>query len=445
MKEERNPVVEQIARFGLPLVILIFYCTASLGFEYTPDSTFQTLQIVRHLSDGGELTSIGAPYAATPSPLWMVLLTLGSRFHLDLLLTTKVFSLFFSCFAILMSYLVAFEVLRDRVLGFCLALVVALQPWLVQAAPSGSALPLGLMLTLASIFFLLRNEYLLATFFVGLSTLVFREAIVLMGLLIIDMILNSVDKSRARKVILGLLLVYCSTLLPWILYAVFKHMPVTPVLISIGELPGWTFAGAVAFAVLVMLTVLAVIMFTKSGASGRLIVRTQTAALLWVCCLIILGFSGNREFLYLGIPLLLVYAFMGLREFIIARRLEHLVYTAAFVFTGLLLVQSQLASSKVKATMKTSIEDAQELISIAYWLKANTSPEATVAADKPGIIEYYADRAIDASAKETGRRAEYVIAKVKSVESWEVVYRPSDLGFEFSTTGDTHFALWKKR
>ena len=441
MKEERNPVVEQIVRFGLPLVILVFYCTASLEFQYTPDSTFQMLQIARLQNEGGG--SVLSAGGTTPSPLWMLLLALGSRFHLDLLLTAKVFSLFFSCSVILMLYLIAFELLRDRVLGFYLSLVFALQPWLLQAAPSGSALLFGLMLTLTSIFFLLRNDYVLSTVFVGLSTIVFPEAVVLMGLLIVDVILNSVERLRAKKVIFGRAVIYCSTLLPWLLYSAFNKISVTPVLISFGELPGWTAVSVAAFAALVMLMIAAIVLLIQSGESGRLVVRTQAATLLWVCVVMTLGFAGRREFFLMGIPLLAVYAFMGLRELIIARHREHLVYTVAFIFAGLLLVQNQVTSSSVGASiMHNAIEEERDLVSIAYWLKANTRAEATVMAEKPGIVGYYSDRAVSPLTMESEMRAEYIVSRVKSVDGYAVVYDPVDVGLDVSPAH--HFALLKR-
>ena len=438
---EHHPATVQIARFGLPLIILIYYTTASLSFEYTPDSTYSMLQQVKVMSEPG-LPDAGWNVS---SPLWMLLIMIGRLLHGDALVTAKVFSLFFCSFIILFSYLLANEVLRDRLLSFCVALVVAMQWWLLQAGPSGSALGFGLLLSLVSVFFLLRNEYLLSAVFVGLTTLVFWQAVGLIALLMADVTLNSVDRRRAAKVMAGVALAYCGVVLPWVLYAAAHGLSMVPTLAPSSEFPGFSLVAVCALSVLCGLTIAAVIVISRSGEEGRMVVRTQAAPLLWIGIVLLVGSTANPNFLYMGIPLLIVYGFLGLRELLIRVRSERMVYAVAIVLTGLLILQNQVTLSSARsATIQTAIDENKELLSLAIWLKANTSGETLVVTDKPGIIGYYSDLPV-AVLGEKKEKGHYIVSKATKLDGYDLAFTPTGEGAGEVLTGKSYYSVWKRK
>src|SRR5512134_1625178 len=112
VRDVQPSFVSTITRYGLPFVIGIFYFTASLGFEFTDASTMRMASFVKF----GFASPIADGY---PSPLWQFLLMMGEWFHLDPLLSSKVLSLVFSCLVVFVSYLVANEILRDRLIALC--------------------------------------------------------------------------------------------------------------------------------------------------------------------------------------------------------------------------------------------------------------------------------------------------------------------------------------
>ncbi len=440
MIDEHHPATVQIARFGLPLVILIFYITASLSFEYTPDSTYSLLQQVKVRSEPGSADAV----SNASSPLWMLLIEIGRLVHVDALVTAKVFSLFFCSFIILFSYLLANEVLRDRLLSFCVALVVSMQWWLLQAGPSGSAVGIGVLLSLVSVFFLLRNEYLLSALFIGLSTLVFWQSVGLFVLLMTDIALNSVDRRLAVKMMGGVVLVYCCVVLPWVLYAVTHALSMVAVLVPLDGFPGFLPVTIIALSVLGGLSLAAVIVIARSSEEGKMVIRTQVAPLVWICVVFLVGSIANPEFIYMGIPPLIVYGFLGLREMLVWARWERRVYAVALVLTGLLILQNQATFGSARSEIfQRTIDENRELASIAIWLKANTSAETLVVTDKPGIVGYYSDLSVAVPEKTVN--APYVVSKATELEGYELVFTPTGEGLGGIPAGGSLYSVWRKK
>lgn len=445
-KEEfvkKEDLVLQIVRYGLPLVVLVFYVTASLGFDYTADNTFVTLRYARDgvaATDSAQEPAGGI--AGTPTPLWVFLLFLGTVAHLDVLLASKVLGLFFSCLVILCTYLVAYEVLADRLIAFCIALVLAVQSWFLQIAVSGSAMPLAMTLSLAALFFLLRNEYMLASLLAGLSALVVWQAVGLLPALLIDAYVNSVNKRRAFKVMVSAVLVYFTALTPWILYAVWHRVRPTPVLYSPGELPGM-FAGGTSLIVLAVAMIFGIIRLLKSQSRGLLWVRAQIAPLLWMGWLGLTAFRGGMELVFMAVPLLIVYAFHGFREVLQLSTRPVQAYTWIFIVTGLLIVENQFAFNlRARPAMQLSTVRAGELMTIARWLRANTPAGAVVSAEHPGVLGFYSGRNVTSPGDIPD--PDYVVSPGIPVGGFTMVYRPAHLPGADQGVED-HFAVWKRR
>jgi hypothetical protein len=427
-----------ITRYGLPFVIGIFYLTASLGFEFTADSTMRMASIVKF----GFASSIADGY---PSPLWQFLLRLGGWFHLDPLLTSKVLSLVFSCLAVFISYLVANEILRDRLVAFCVSLVLAMQGWLLQIAPSGSALSMAIALTLTALFFMLRNEYVVAPFILGLCTLVFWQAVFLLIPLCADIWINSVSKRRASKVMVSACLVYFSALMPFGLYAWINNVAAVPVLFRIVELPTLSL---LAVAVLVLLGILGVAAFVFSllMEETRLeSVRSNAGTLLFMIFLTLSGTILDLDVCCAVVPLIVVYAFFGLTEILKRMAGEHLLYNAVFVLTGLLLVHFQSDFYRGnKPSMAAAISQASELRIAAEWIKMNASSGQRVCAEQPGIFEYYSERPVDLLSPPGFSGGDFMVTSQRDVAGYEVAFQP-EVAPDPTGVRLQHSVVWRRK
>ena len=441
---DEHPLILRIVRYGLPLVVALFYLTASLTFDYTPDSAYATFHAARELVQYGEVIQ-NQSAAVSPNPLWVFFVALGVVLGIDVVLTAKVFSLFFASLSVLFTYLVANELLKERLLGFCTALLMAMQYSLLQSAPSGTAHAIAMTLSLAAMFFLLRNEYLLATLFTGLCTLVFWEGIALFFILIIDIWLNSTSKRRGIKVIGSAVLVYVAVLLPWLLYSIAVRSSFITLLVPVGEFPEVSWKETVSMAVIGVLTVAGVALLTRRLEERAAFMRNQSAALAWgllACCI---GLYGGSDLWMLAIPFGVAFAFQGLKQSLIRWNKPGAVYSSAFLLTALLLALSQATFTGVARTaMVEGIEASQQLIPISYWIRSHIPDDATVCAVyRPEILSYYAERDVTcADRSKTDRKREerdYVVDNAATMDGFDLVYTTG-------IAGPTHvYGVWRRR
>jgi len=446
MNEQQSSVTVQLVRYGLPLVVLIFYVTASRWFDYTPDSTFLALHYARNVIYVGEFKEhLLNVTNGTPQPLWLMMLGIGTLLHLDLVLVAKVMSLFFSCCVILCAYLLALEVMEGRLIGFCTALAVGMQAWLLHAAPTGSALPLGVMLSIASLFFLLRNEYVLATLSAGLCTMVFWQAAGLMVFILVDIGINSVNKRRGMKVIVSAVLVYVCTLLPWFLSRGWFDLPLLPVLIPVVDWSAFDALTVVAIALQVALMCSGIMLFARLGSQGWSTLRGHITPFLWIIWLVALGIFGTPDLVWIAFPLVTVYAFLGLKEILQHVQRPNLLNILPFILTGLLLIQSQITFGSVQRPyMVSAIDDSNELAVIGYWLKVHAGADALIASERRGTVAFYAAKPVMVYVHGTSPHSDFVVSSKREIQGYTMVYAPDDNAGMLSGTSGEHFAVWKR-
>ena len=176
VKHDHSSAVLQVLRYGLPLVILIFYISASWNFSYTPDSTYLSLRLARKRRRRRCARVRAGHVCATPNPLVVVFHRGRHTLKVDGLLVAKIFSLFFSCLVGVSdvpsggrSAPRPFSRLLFRIRCRDKRLVAAGGPCRLRASP-------GVDIVLAALFFMLRNDYLLAALMIGLATLLFWQA-----------------------------------------------------------------------------------------------------------------------------------------------------------------------------------------------------------------------------------------------------------------------------
>lgn len=433
--EKHNQAALQIARFGLPGIILIFYITASFTFSYTPESTFVALGGLEY-SDSG--------IAVSQSPIWMMLVTVGKLLGLDALLAAKVLGLFFACASILSCYVFSHHILQDRLLAFCASLAVALQFWLLQISVAGSALGLGLALLFMALFFLLRNEYVLAAIVMGLCALLFWQAALLLIVLFIDLMGNSVSTRRGVKVFLACLLVFGAAILPWIMYVLFSGVPWIPSLQPLADFPEADASWFATVTFLVLLILSGVLVLLRHGPEGRARLYLYTAPLMTAGILLAGPITGNADLTLLALPLLIVLAIDGGRIVLDALGHPEKQYFYIFVFTALLLVQSQMFYLReTRPLMERRSAESVELVSIAEWLRGNLLPEDVVAAESPGIVSYYAGHPIRHLGGAVTSDIDYIVSPVGDHAGYRRVFTAGVTQTD-AYMSTNHFAVWRR-
>lgn len=438
MNESQSHIVIRITRYGLPLVVGIFYLTASLGFEFTSDSTLRMASFVQY-------GFLSPPIEGSPSPLWWFLVSIGGWFHVDLVLASKVLSLVFCCGTILVGYLVANEILRDRLIAFCVSLMLALQGWLLQLAPSGSALSLAIVLILTALFYMLRNEYVVAPFILGLCTLVLWQAMFLLIPLCIDIRINSVSKQRSWKVILSACVVYLSALLPWAVYAVVNSAKGAPMLLGVSELPPLSITGIVTLSILGMLGMFGLATSLQLQSSRMELLRTNGGALVFVGVLVALGSIVHVDVWYAVLPLVVVYSFFGLAEVLKRMGEQRFLHSLSLVFTAFILLLVQFDYHNVnKPSIARAVEEASQLRSVAAWISTNVPSGQSVAAECVGTIEYYAERPVALLQQAEEPLEDFVVSSGRTLAGYEIAFSlPASA--EGTTAASRNHVIWRKK
>jgi len=440
MKNRQHPLITQIVRFGLPLVVAVYYATAARGFAYTADPGYASADWATLLLG----QRYGVPGTQMFSLFWTVLLAMGGILGLDLLLVAKIMSLVFACFGILGLYLLGVEILDDRVLAFSVALIAALDPLLLQAGPSGTPATGLLALSIASLFFSQRGDFALAAVFAGLSTILAWPAAMLMFSLGIDAAALPGDRPRT-KTLLAALLVFLAVVGPWVLFAGLKGLP----MISGSSVPGsalavgwWTPIPAAICLVPAIAGMLAVRRFRLL----RLIVGDPPwGLLLWIVWTFIAGVFLARDFWLAGIPLLLLGAMQGLRALVPALREESANYSVAFGAVALLLVVNQVIFlSAGKPGMAGTLETEKDIVPIVQWVSARLSSAITIESEAPGLVEYHLRSGQRVVPRRTPDSAEYVISAEQSIPRYREIFRPSQPGGDILGQAGGRFALFQR-
>lgn len=444
-KLEHSPVVFQVVRYGLPLVIVIFYVTASWRFSYTPDSTFLSLRMTQQVAAEGEFGSMDGHGVAAPNPLWPLFLAIGALLQLDIVLTSKIFSLFFSCLSLLLGYLVAAELLRDRLFAFCAALALATSGWLLQAAPSGSALPLALALVLAALFFMLRNEYLLSALMLGLATLLFWQAVAAMVILLWDVWWNSSDPRRRTRMMLSSALLYVCVLLPWLLFSGVLSAPPIPWLVPLGDFPTLSWPTGLAAALPAVVAAAGAIATLRSPHHDAIPRKSHVIVVIWAAWFVLCAALWGWDYWLMALPVIIVYAFAAIQQYSAAVR-PGSSYMQAFLLTGILILLHQGAFTvATRPVMARTEKDSGELAELAYWVKNGVPDEATVSAENPYLLAYYSGRPVSPWDPAGRASTDYVVSAEEEVWGYDAVHRASSFERDELLAGAGRFAVWRRR
>jgi hypothetical protein len=438
MTDRQHPLILQIVRFGLPLVVAVYYATAARGFAYTADPGYAAAGWASLLLGG----RAGAPDAEMFSLFWTTLLALGGTLGLDVLLVAKIMSLVIACFGLLGLYLLGVEILDDRVLAFSVVMVAALDPLLLQAGPSGAPATALLALSVASLFFARRGDFALAAVFAGLATVCAWPAAMLMVSVSVDVVSLPGDRPRG-KTLLAAFVVFAAIVSPWMFFAAQKGLPV----ISGSGVPGaelsvgwWTFIPAF----LCLLPAIAGVLAVRRLRLLRLIVGDPARGLMiWTLWTALVALLLARDFWLAGPPLLVLGGMQGLRALVPALREEHAGYSAAFGAVALLLAVNQAIFLSVgQASMAGAIEDEREIVPIVQWVETRLPATIAIESDVPGLVAYH----LRTGQRVTPRKgiAEYVIAQERSLDGYREIFRSPWMGDDVLEGTAGRFALFQR-
>ncbi len=416
--EQRNKI---IASIGLPLFVVIFYVTASLHFTYTPDDTYIYLQYVKNFIHGNGMSfNAGEPTYGFTSPLWLLLVSLGGKMGVDLYVAAKVMDLFLAAISIALFFILAYEMLRDVLPALLATIAFSFNAWFLRWAGSGMETSLGVMLVLLVFWYCLRNEYMMATVFTTLLTLVRPESFILLALIVVDIYINSNSKRRALKMGAAMVLLYTVFLLPWWIYAYVtfgSFIPNTALAKSglnfqIGDIVATFWDTVQTFGLtdglsIVLIAICGVIVFRRSKNETEqeemihfFLLRQSILVLVWVVGIIafycITGVNVVSRYLLILTPVTLILAYLLLQFALRKLQLLRFVYPALALLTILVVLQNQIVYRKVVLPGIEKFETGMQecLLPIGDWFRVNTPDGTQIVAADIGAIGYRSDKKI---------------------------------------------------
>ncbi len=408
---------------GLPVIVLLFYWTAVAHFSYTPDDTYIYLQFARNVLHGNGMSfNAGEPTYGFTSPLWLLLISLGGSLGVNVYVAAKALDLLIASASLILFYLAAFEMIRDVAVTLLATLSFSLNIWLIRWAGSGMETSLSVFLLLAVLLFCLRNNYLLSATINALLTLVRPEASLLFPLLLVDIYMNSVDKRRAVKSIVIMIVTFLGVLIPWCMYAYHTFGTFVPntfrakSALNVGSagvaheiwdsLKILLASDGVMLFVLVTCGIILLRVVRTTEASGQdtqnrfFLFRQSIVGISWLIVLPsvygILHIQVVSRYLMLVVPVIGMFAFSYLFQTLSRTKFQRYSYGLVVVLTGLSLLQSQTAYHMVVKPGVEAFAQGMEstLVSIGGWLKNNSDPGDVVMAWDIGAVGYYSERKI---------------------------------------------------
>lgn len=413
-----------IVRFALPVIVGLFYFSASSHFDYTPDDTFIYLQYAKNLSIGNGFSfNVGEPSYGFTSPLWVFLIAVGGLIGGELYTIAKALDLFLAGCALIVFYLLSFEIIRDELASIFSTIAFSINVWFVRWAGTGMETSLAILLLLWVILFCLRNDYLLSIIVLVLLFHVRPESIFLVPLIFIDHYLNSVDRTRAKHRILFLFIIYCILILPWLIYSLVTFGSV----VSNTALAkaGWTvtvddiahttfrslkillFSDGIAIFALIVGVIIAIFLRKKMLTQNsyypeeRLYLKRQVViGISWIFVLLLFYIIADvnivSRYFLLATPLLVIYAFGALYYIIVRLEKTRYVYVSMLILAVLIMFQSQFVNQRYVRPHIEAFTQGMEtcLIPIGKWLNQNTDSSAVIFTPDVGAIGYYSERII---------------------------------------------------
>lgn len=406
------PFCRNTLKSGLGLVLLIFCATVLLHFRYTPDDTFIYLQFAKNILRGGGFAfNASEPTYGVTSPLWTLLIAAGGSLKLDTYLVAKLLDLLFASAGLIVFYLLALEVIRERLLAFLATFVFSVNVWFVRWAGTGMETSLSVLLVLATILYCVRKDHLIAAAASSVLMLVRPEAGLLFVLIVVDALINATEKRHGWKLALGSVLLFAVIVGPWLVFAKENFGTVIPNALHAKSGFGITLAGVPTVALDVVKTIATssvlelflglLLIAVMVGKKLYHELQQHIVPLLWVALLILVYVGAEVDvvsrYILLVLPFIILYGFYGLKKILDLMRLgTRYGISIAIVITAVILIQNQYVFQKhVKPHTSRFANGVEECLRpIALWLAENTPPGTVVVAPDVGVIGYWSDRKV---------------------------------------------------
>lgn len=407
--------------FVIAGIIAVFFFNVKAHFTYTVDDTYIYLQYAKNMIAGnGICFNTDQPTYGITSPLWLFIITIGGWFGSDLYQTAKWMDIVFACSSLIVFYLLSLQIIKDKAIVITSVIAFSVNAWFMRWTGSGMEASLAVLLILLAVLYFIRMKYFLSIFFTALLTLVRPEGALFTLIIFVDILfLKSVEIKK--WMLIKLAGIFLGVVIPWVIYArsVFgTFIPNT----MLGKV-GFNFSLSKSYATfldvaqtlavtdgIVIVIIAAFIMkelFGKSNGERYSIVHKFVS--IFKNNFLLFGWSFTislfyilsdtnvvSRYLLLMIPLLIIYGFYFLSEYLKAKYIERYVYLGIFILTALVMMQNQIFYHRVVRPGIESFSAGMEncLIPIGKWLKQNTDLSSTILVGDVGAIGYYSDRKI---------------------------------------------------
>ncbi len=397
-------------RYGIVVVVVIFYFTVAFHFEYTPDDTYIYLQYARNLASGdGFSFNGGTPSYGVTGPLWVLIVSAGTLGGLDPYVVAKILDLVFASLALLVLYVLATAVLRNRIFALATAAIFSFDAWFLRWSASGMETSAAVLLSLAAVLYVFRNEYLIASVVCGFLTLLRPEGAILFAVIQIDNFLNTTDPVPARRVFFRSVFLFSVIVLPWLAFSFISFGSFVPNTFGAKTSGGFGIAGTVyvLFSELKILGgtqgVVGVVLLGGFAVSLKRIgwkkMRLEVFPLFWVLSLLFFYVLFNVQvvsrYLLLILPFVILYGVWGFKQILEGWQADP---SKAKMALGLLLAASIAQSQfvyrlSVLPHMQGFVSGMNECLKpIAYKLQEVSDPHAKVLTPDIGLLGYISGR-----------------------------------------------------
>ncbi len=411
---KRRPLLwSLVVRFGFVPIIVLFYLTVALHFDYTPDDTYIYLRYAKNLVEGGGFSfNDGEPSSGITGPLWVFMIAAGTTGGLDPYIVAKTLDLLFASLSIFLVYAVAYGILRDRIFAFAAACMVATDSWVLRWAGSGMETSLGVLLTLLVFWYVYRGEYVVASLVSGILTLVRPEGVLLFALVQIDYGFLKRDPVAFRRMALRSILAYSVILAPWMLYATLTFGTPIPNTFAAKSASFFSFETLLRVAGSEARIVLSTQAVSVAGLILGLVIalrrripwqalRIEIFPLFWVLALLLFYVSANIQvvsrYLLPATPIIAIFGIWGVKKMQEFWKLEWR-WTVTLLISIFVLSTAQnvmVYSNAVIPHMRGFTEGMNGCLKpIGYWLRENSPPGAIVLTPDIGIVGYISERRI---------------------------------------------------
>jgi hypothetical protein len=398
-----------LIKYGLVAVVGVFYALALLHFEYTPDDTYIYLQYATHLagSEGFSFNPDQPSYGIT-GPLWALLIAAGKALAMDPYTVAKTLDLVFACFALMLVYMLAYIVVRDKVYAVFAPMMLAFDGWFLRWTGSGMETSLSVLLVLLCIWYVYQNEYVLGALAAGALTLVRPEGALLFFVSQIDNFMNTRDWRPAARSLAISSVVFGVIVLPWIVFSYLHFGTVIPntyaaktggLSLTEAMFTGTSMIEIVGSTQGLSLLAIALGIPLALRHVGWRVVRIDFFPLVWVVALPLAYAAFNVQvvsrYLLMIIPAVVIYGLWGVKRIEEALRwsegrARRVVFALALLTVGM---SQTVYWTRIVPHMKQFSAGMEECIRpIAYWLRDHAEPDATVLTPDVGLVGYISQR-----------------------------------------------------